>query len=350
MDNGSDERKNLKFTEVEKLSQFLKTDYNELIYGESGFSRYAMNFILKKYAGLDDDFRLRALFEHGVIYTEDINNSCRVHEYLPSIVASQFRVDVLKKQPNFKGAYAIGPYIHYADSLLNNDQLKEEKERLGKTLLVFPSHSIDGVVQKFDYNNFINEIKETASDYDTVRVCVYYKDVDLKNHVPYQKEGFEVITAGHHNDHYFLPRLKSIILNSDMAMSNDIGSQLGYCIYLNKPYYLTSIDEVSFEGEDDSAMSKYHMLNVKKSMNEFHKSPNVVNIKHLFSNYDPSISKEQFELISYLWGFNCVKTKNELKNIFLELDDNYSVFRYYISQFIRLNDLIKDKYLGLGKL
>ena len=35
MNNGSIERKNLKFTDVVKLSQDLNPDYNELIYGES---------------------------------------------------------------------------------------------------------------------------------------------------------------------------------------------------------------------------------------------------------------------------------------------------------------------------
>lgn len=350
MDNGSEERKNIKFTDVEKLSQFLETDYNEIIHGEPGLSRYSMNFIFRNYAGLNDNFRIHAFFEHGVIFTNDVNSSCRVHEYLPSIVASQYRVNVLKNQKNFKGVYSIGPYIHYANSLLDENQLKEEKERLGKTLLVFPSHSIDGVIAKFDYGEFLGKINEISSDYDTVRVCMYYKDVDLKKHIPYQKEGFEVVTAGHHNDHYFVPRLKSIILNSDMVMSNDIGSQLGYCIYLNKPYYMSTTEEIGFESEDDSAMSNFNVLNHKISMKEFNSNDNVKRIKELFSKYNPKISKEQYDLISYLWGFDCIKSPEELRNIFLELDANYSVLKYYISQTKRLTDLIKFKYLGLGKV
>lgn len=346
MDNGSEERKNLKFTEVEKLSPFLKTDYNELIHGEPGLSRYSMNFIFRNYAGLNDNFKIHAFFEHGVIYTDDINSACRVHEYLPSLVASQYRVDVLKNQPNFNGAYAIGPYIHYANTLLDKNQMKEEKERLGKTLLVFPSHSIDGVIKKFDYATFLDKINKISSDYDTVRICMYYKDVDLKRHIPYQKEGFEVVTAGHHNDHYFLPRLKSIILNSDMVMANDIGSQLGYCIYYKIPYYISSIDDVSFEAEDDSSMSNFQISNQKKTNELLNKHDNVTKIKQLFSIYDDNISKEQYDLISYLWGFDCIKSPKELKNLFLELDSNYSIVKYYISQFKRASDLIKYKYLG----
>lgn len=350
VDNGSISRKNLKFTEINKLAAVLNPDYNEFFQGEFGLSRYSMNHIFRNYLDFEEDFRLHVFFEHGIVYTDNVDGPYRVHEYLPSMVASPYRVNILKNQPNFKGAYAIGPYIHYAESLLSDDQISEEKDRLGRTLLVFPSHSIDGIVKKFDYANFINKINEISNDFDSVRVCMYWKDVLLNNHTPYIKEGFEVVTAGHSSDYYFLPRLKSIIESSDMAMANDIGSQLGYCLYLNKPYYLTSMDEVSFSNETDSENDKLMLFKENRVWDKVNSSDNVVMIKKLFSTPQEKISKDQYNLINYLWGFDCIKSKNELKKIFLDLDKNFSYVRYYLSQFKRFKQLVKLKYIDSKKI
>lgn len=50
------------------------------------------------------------------------------------------------------------------------------------------------------------------------------------------KKKYEVVTAGHYYDYNFLPRLRSIIETSDITMSNNLGSHLGQCIYLNKHF------------------------------------------------------------------------------------------------------------------
>ena len=47
-----------------------------------------------------------------------------------------------------------------------------------------------------------------------------------------------VVTAGYIMDPLFLSRLKSIIQLSDLTMSNNVGTHLGYCIYLNKPHWI----------------------------------------------------------------------------------------------------------------
>ena len=343
MENGSTKRKNLKFTEIEKLSQDLQPDYNELIYGESGISRYAMNRVLRDYAGMDENFKIHAFFEHGVVFVDLVQEAFRVHEYLPSIVPSNYRLELLKKQPNYKGAYTIGPFIHYADSLLSKDQIKEEKERLGRNLLVFPSHSIDGSIIKFDYDSFIAQINDVAKDYDSVRVCMYYKDVQLNHHLPYKKAGFELVTAGHFNDYNFLLRLKSIIQTSDMTMGNNIGTHLGYCIYLNKPHYLF-LDDIDFyrkKGHDHAIAYQIDKIVADK----INKSESASKMKQLFSQYGEEITKEQYDIISYFWGFDCIKTPEELRKIFLELDENYSVVKYYFSQLDRLKSFIKMKYI-----
>lgn len=339
----SKNRENLKFTEIEKLSENIEFKSKELWIGELQFYRYRMDKILKEYAKFPFNKKIHALFEHGIVYTDYCQGVVRAHEYVPSIVASRYRVNVLKKQKYYNGAYAIGPYIHYAKSLLSKEELQSEKERLGKTLLVFPSHSIEGLVSKFKIDSFLDEIDKISKNYDSVRICMYYKDVTLNRNIPYQKRGYEVVTAGHFYDYNFLPRLRSIIETSDMTMSNEIGSHLGYCIYLNKPHFLSNSSNVEHIGEKNGENVEAMVENAKKFQKTLKNNENKPKIIQEFSTYDEKINKSQYKLISYLWGFDEVKTPKELHDLFLKINENFSYINYYLSGLIRLKDLLNEK-------
>lgn len=338
MEEEIESRKKLPLTDVENLAKTIKdTHFSEVLRGEIFLARYGMNRVLKKYAGFPMDYKIHVLFEHGVIFTDYVSGGFRIHEYLPSMVASQYRINILKQQKGYKGAYAIGPYIHYADPLLTKEEIKAEKERLGRTLLVFPSHSVDTTTSKFNIEEFINKIKETSKDFDSVRICMYYQDVLLKKHVPYQKKSFEVVTAGNSNDYYFMPRLKSIIETSDITMANNIGTHLGYCVYLNKPHYLFK-QSITYEHTN-----KFDGNLVDEGITKEKFSNNVTHITKLFSEYNENITKEQYELISYLWGFNEVKTHSELKELIIKINNNYSNIKYYLSCIKRAKELLIEK-------
>ena len=338
MEEEIESRKRLPFTDVENLAKNIKdTHFREVLRGEIFLARYGMNRVLKKYAGFPMDYKIHVLFEHGVNYTDNVSGGFRIHEYLPSMVASQYRVNVLKQQKGYKGAYAIGPYIHYADPLLTKEEIKAEKERLGRTLLVFPSHSVNTTTAKFNIEEWINKIKETSKDFDSVRICMYYQDVLLKRHVPYQKEGFEVVTAGNYNDYYFMPRLKSIIKTSDITMANSIGSHLGYSLYLNKPHYLFK-QSITYEHDNE-----FDGNLVDEAVTKEKSCDNTANITKLFSVYQENITKEQYELISYLWGFDEVKTPSELKELIIRINNNYSNVKYYLSCINRTKELLIEK-------
>ena len=342
MSDESGKRQNLKFTEIEKLSQPIERADNYLFNGEIGFARYRMDKILKEYANFPLDKKIHALFEHGILFTDYCEGYFRAHEYEPNIVASQYRVEVLKKQKHYSGAYAIGPYIHYAKNLLTPEKIKEEKERLGKTRVVFPSHSIEGLISTFDYEKFYEEIKKLSSDFDSVRICMYYKDVNLKRFKPYEKKGFEIVTAGHFNDYNFMPRLRSIIETSDMTMSNEIGSHLGYCIYLNKPHFLFNSHKTTYEGEKDGENTDLMIRHTNNAQNKKINNDNVTNIRNCFSKFETEITDQQYELINYLWGLNKIKTPEELNNIFLEINNNHSQIKYLLSGLIRFKDILQN--------
>ena len=72
MDNGSLKRKNLKFNDIEPLTQELKNNYSEFLNAEIGFW-YSMNNTLKTYAKLPMNYKIHAFLEHGVMLTEYVD-------------------------------------------------------------------------------------------------------------------------------------------------------------------------------------------------------------------------------------------------------------------------------------
>jgi len=265
---------------------------------------------LKKFLGFSNDYQFKFNLEHGTYLSEQIAE-IELESNLPSFVTySPYRVMVLKKIS--KNAYAIGPFIHYAPHYLSEQDLRIEKKRLGKTLLFFPSHSIVGSTEEYDMDNLYKKIKEISKNFDTIRVCVYWKDVLSGRHKYYQAKGFECVTAGHILDPQFLPRVKSIIHNSDLVISNDASSSLSYSIYMNKPHIIF-YQRPEMKGES----------HFKEVMTDYWQSTAYNKVLKEFSKIQFTISKKQRELMNYYCGTNSIKTKDELLKIVKETEKIY---------------------------
>ncbi len=281
------ERSKMNIFDIEKLAAELPYYPIEEV-KDSNFYGYAYH--IKKYAGIE---KLCFSLEHGLYNDEYISP----HNYLKTtkgiLTFNQTRCDLLIEKTN-KPSYAIGPYIHYANSLLNDDEIMSYKKELGKVLLFFPSHSTGELTAEYNDDAVINEVKQFAKEhgFDTVLVNLFYYDVLYKNYADaYRNAGFKLSTAGHRYDLNFVSRLKSIIMLSDYVVGNDFGTNIGYCIYLNKPFYIL----------------KNNMLDGKKGMFR--------QIGDIFTSYSESITKEQYDMCAKYWGFNSIKNKEELKSI-----------------------------------
>lgn len=271
---------------------------------------YGHATILKKFLGLPNNYQFKFNLEHGTFLSEQIAD-VELESNLPSFVTySPYRVDVLKKVG--KNAYAIGPFIHYASHFLNAKQLKDEKKRLGKTLLFFPSHAIIGSPTKYDYAESYKKIKKISKGFDTIRVCIYWKDVLLGEHKFFQSKGLECVTAGHILDPLFLSRVKSIIYNSDLVVSNDASSTLSYSIYMNKPHII-------FYQQPKMNDNSY----LKTIMTEYYDSEAYIKIVKEFSKIQFTISAKQRKLMNYYCGMNEVKSRVDLKKIVQETEQLY---------------------------
>ncbi|MDR3063297.1 MAG: hypothetical protein LBU40_04050 [Methanobrevibacter sp.] len=303
----------LKFTNIYNLvppnSKFKKGNINI----------YSIENILKKFAEIPNKYNIKSIIKSDVNLTVRAMES-EIHHSLPSIVMSPFQALSIENINNNNGAYSIGPYIEYVQTALSLNELNIEKKILGKNLLVFRSHSLAGSEKLHDENLFCRKIEEIATKYDTVRVCLFEKDVLSGVAGIYIKHGFEVVTPGKCDDSMFMSRLKSIIQTSTMTVSRGLGTHVGYCIYMNKPHYIIKSEKsekkelkdlgINTDNEDGAESQNYQEL---------------IKIIDLLSFNQEFISEELYSLMNKYWGFDQIKTQEKLKKLILEIEGLYQI-------------------------
>ena len=281
--------------EIKKRENYSIFDYKLLAQDMSLYTKeyadndfYGLAKIVKKVMNIPEDNCVDGCIEHGFNYDNDISDVYTA----PSVIYAfgEKRKEFLKDLYPNKKIYCISPYIQYVKGIYSNKKLEELKSKFGKTLLAMPSHSTHYHTVNYNKKLFIKEIERIKQKYnfDTVLICLYWKDILQGEDIEYLKQDYIICTAGHLYDPNFLKRLKSIILLSDLVISNSIGTNLGYSIVLNKPYYLYYI-KTTFNNacctEENTYYQKITSLVIK-----------------LFGKYSEKITKEQIDFVKSYWG------------------------------------------------
>jgi hypothetical protein len=291
------------------LSKVMKNTRTE-IYSPNSY--YGHADIIKRYAHVSKYYQLKSIIEHGIYFGKDINEN-EIICHLPSLFTfGSFRKEILQKKTD-KTIYAIGPIIAYANYSLGAQKRENEKQRLGRNLLVFPAHSTRLDNANFDIEKHCYVIKGLSRGFDSVRICLYWKDVNRGYDKIYSKFGFECVTAGHIYDPLFLPRLKTIIDCSSITISNQIGSHIGYCIALGKPHY---VDQATIDFTVEPGIS----IPIEEIVVPCEYTEDITEVLQTFSEFRFDISKEQIEVVNKYWGLNEYKSPAEMKQILHETE------------------------------
>lgn len=206
----------------------------------SYFYGYYSSFL--DYAGIDKEIYKTPVFgnmEHGMA-----NIDSHLDQISPLIMSYCSHTDHRKKELHKLSPelmyFSIGPYIHYATKYYDENTEKKLKEKMGKTLLVFPFHTCEGEEFGKGEENILYDIiyQKYASRFDTIMVCAYWYDVDNKIFDYYKQRGAVIVSAGFRGDPQFIRRLKSIISLSDAVVMDEVGTQLGYCRYMGRDVFL----------------------------------------------------------------------------------------------------------------
>ena len=332
--------KNLEVTDIYPLVEDMKKVKKDEWFPDI----YSIGKILTEFAELPESYSVYGLIEHAPQLTNIVDGGFGIHESWPSIVCSPYRVNIIENTPNNNGAYAVGPYIHYAKHAYSEEKLKEEKERLGKNLLVFPAHSTPGLKSNYDIDNFCKEINSLGEDFDSIRICLFWKDVLNGTDKYYKKEGYEIVTAGHYYDPLFLSRQKSIIETATMTMSNHMGSYVGFCIHMDKPHYITPLSKSTFSQtkEDGNDLAERQEDMSKKVTKLMQTDYEYLELLNAFSINQDTITTEQKKLIDKYWGSNIVKTPREIRELLFMLDGRFNYQNQLFGKLIKSRDYINN--------
>ncbi len=275
---------------------------------------YGHATLIKKYAGYANDYQTKTAIEHGVYYHQG-GFDVEYRAPLPAIMCpSPQRYDALREVTN-KALFAIGPLINYSPSHLTGEARSDEERRLQKNLLVFPAHSTHWIHTKFDIQTLCRTLENLGKEFDTIRICLGWKDVLRGAATEYLQHGFECVTAGHMFDPEFLPRLRGLIETATVTCSNQIGTHIGYCIALGKPHFLI---DMKIDLTADTAEFREE---IERGLAELHKVP--PELYTAFSEVRDDISTSQQEVIARYWGLPERRTPTELRTLLQVAEDMY---------------------------
>ena len=239
--------------------------------------------------------------EHGLIFHNQIFTDLQYTARMTFATFSPFRKNIIR-QYSERPVFCVGPYIHYADSFYEQLKLDALKKKLGKTLLIFPTHSTDTSEISVKENLFCNKIAEIAKNYDTVIVNAFWWNINDILLDRLQSEGYHISSAGFRDDKKFLSRLKTIIMLSDYAVGDSVGTHIGYCLHLNVPFQMLQLDTkvniLTGKERDDLGFVEKHMQVIEGCL---------IN--------GGTITEKQRDICKRYWGFECVKTREELEDI-----------------------------------
>jgi hypothetical protein len=278
---------------------------------------YGHATILKDYCGIPNQYSIKAAIEHAPTLG-DFAWSTDLNAPSPSMFCfSRARFKTLRKYTK-KALFAIGSPIQYAQSLLSESEKLKERQRLGNSLLVFPSHSSHHVAVNYDLHSYCQRIQALSKNFDSTRICLYWKDALDGAAKIYQSYGFECTSAGHMFDPLFLRRLRSIIESASVTTAPDGGTIVGYSIALNVPFFLTET-RISYDSKT--------LENVQELKKNVDQSTVFYNrVQAAFGDTPTTeITTEARALVNELWGLPSKKTPEEMKNFISIAEDLFSL-------------------------
>lgn len=239
--------------------------------------------------------------EHGLIFRNTNWTDTSLTSRASCLTYGAFRKKILKKYYRTP-IFSVGPYIHYASDYYDEKQFLSVKSKLGKTLLVFPTHSTDDSSLVFSQNNFLTKILSLSKNFDSILICSFWWNIDDPIILKLKSIGCKIVSAGYREDPLFLSRLKTIIKLSDFCIGDSIGTHIGYCTYLDKPFsFFDSASSVTSSDITSNNLDhiKYHTNIIKNAFLDSEK-----------------INDDHIKILNHYWGFNEIKSEESISDIY----------------------------------
>ena len=276
----------------------------------TGNDCYGHANLLKKYSGYEK--QIFACIEHGVYFGGTVFNRETAESGLPGVVTfGEARRQHIRETCD-KPVLTVGPYIQYAEPLMSSPESTDENGEHKSVLTVFPQHSVQEATAEYEFEGLDRDISLLALQHEIeeVRVCLFFLDVLRGLGRKYEQNGYRVVCAGHNMDPLFLPRLRSIIEQSDLTASNGVGTHVGYSVALGVPHLILSPAQTySFSEKEDERL-------VSPSARSLCREEEIEEVVSVFRMREGKITDAQKHVVQKYWGLGIRLSSEEMRASF----------------------------------
>ncbi|HWV86431.1 MAG TPA: hypothetical protein VNZ62_13365 [Capillimicrobium sp.] len=270
---------------------------------------YGHDAVLKRYLGRPGWRPLPAAVEHSVYvsgYIWDVEADTPLRTILCSTPERAARY--VERDPDAAAPVPIGPVTAYMPP-------PPPPPASGGALLAFPAHSTHLLESQFDVDEFIGQLESVRQGFDTVRVCLYWKDVLLGRDAPYRAAGYTCVTAGHIYDAGFLFRLRDIFAGARGVVANEVGSPVLYSVLWDRPVWVT---EQKVRREAASAE-----IIAREQVSDQQWEGETATLRALFAEPSWELTDEQRDHLRWFTGIPSVRPPSALRQILAEAAARY---------------------------
>jgi len=266
---------------------------------------YGNDSVLKRYAGLPQEYPLKVIIPHGIVFADDFVWKEEARSFLPAVWCySSHRESAYINATRKVVIRSASPFLYAVEMLKGQPQ----PERRGT--IFFPAHSTHYVTSQMDFEALAEELTHLGEEHQPVTVCIYWRDFNLGHHLPFQEHGFPIVSAGHIYDRAFLFRLYHLCSMHRYAASNELGSQLFYSIKSGCSYF--HLDKFR-----STPIAEDRLLERDTSRTAPGRE---ADLKSLFSTPQPSTTAEQMRAVDYYLGTGYLESPQGLRSQLLHAE------------------------------
>lgn len=206
---------------------------------DNAVHHYGHDVVLKRAAGLPLVGRpLPFMLEHGVNFSEAASYEDPLPWVRTYLCMGPGRAERLRRRFGVN-AVAVGPYIHYARSVLSPPWHERLKQQLGNTLLVIPTHSVHNVDRRWSAADLVRLVLDYCqrNQVDSVIWQGFWKD-PVPEGLP---SGWILACNGHASNPWFLDCQKTLLELTDRVLTTSLGSHVGYAMAMRRPILIVPL-------------------------------------------------------------------------------------------------------------
>ncbi|OHY42057.1 hypothetical protein BCV63_10250 [Cylindrospermopsis raciborskii CS-508] len=293
---------------------------------------YGNDLIYKLYADLPVKYPLKAVLPHAPDFY--VNSRDKVWESelvnsLPEIWcygnrSTQIYSQALKNiKIDKKVVPSASPFL-YLLKLIQPDSIIPER----RGTIFFPTHSTHHIIDNTSFEILASKLDCLGEEYRPISVCIYWRDFNLGRHLPFEKRGMKIVSAGHMYDPEFLFRFYHLCSLHKYSCANDYGTAILYSIKSGCSYFHLDADDLYSNTvkkinsnvclpDDPASYVSTEVTSLEEKINE------VKTFRDLFAVPRQELISNQIEFVNELLGNQSLKTPTELRDMIIAAEIKY---------------------------